>query len=87
MPGYKLVMVTDTMNQEDIFNAYYYLHSFFARNKFVFRYGKLFFLNYRVWKEWVLKAGYHGGYRRKIDMALKLLKPRLKEWSVYGRKK
>ena len=74
---YKPVMVTDTMTEKEILNAYYYLHSFFAKRKFQARYGKYFFMNPVFMKEWLFKSTGQGGLLRKSSMFFSLVKARL----------
>ena len=71
--NYKPLMVTDTMNEEEILKAFYYLHSHFAWKKFSNRYGKFFYVNPKFWYEWVLRVGVFGGFRRKARMVIRLL--------------
>jgi hypothetical protein len=75
-PGYKPVMVTDTMTEKDIMAAYYYLHSFFARRKFQARYGRFFFLNRHFMGEWLFRSSAQGGLVRKFKMFLRLVRSR-----------
>ena len=78
LPGYEPVMVTDQMNQDEIVDAYYYLHSFFVKRKFQARYGKFFVFNYHFLKNWLFKSSSQGGQLRKLMMALRLVLSRLK---------
>ncbi len=77
LKDYDPVMVTDKMSQEEILNAYYYLHSFFVKKKFQARYGKYFLVNPVFMKEWLFKSAAQGGLRWKISMLTKLLNARL----------
>ncbi len=74
---YKPVMVTDTMTEKEILDAYYYLHSFFVKKKFQARYGKYFFMNPVFMKEWLFKSNGQGGLLRKTSMFFNLVKARL----------
>ena len=76
-PNYEPVMVTDKMNQAEILEAYYLLHSYFVKKKFTARYGRYFLFNSHFWTEWVFKANSQGGYLRKLSMAMSLLSARL----------
>jgi anaerobic magnesium-protoporphyrin IX monomethyl ester cyclase len=84
LPGYVPAMVTDTMNQKEILNAYYFLHSFFVKRKFQARYGSFFLINPFFWKEWVFQASAEGGHFRKISMVWKLISAKI--WSFFKRK-
>ncbi|RJQ53948.1 MAG: radical SAM protein [Nitrospiraceae bacterium] len=77
LKDYKPIMDTDTMTEKEILNAYYYLHSFFARRKFRARYGKYFLLNPVFMKEWLFKSTDQGGLLRKASMAFNLVRARL----------
>lgn len=74
---YQPVMVTDTMSQAQILNAYYYLHSFFVKRKFQARYGRYFLINPLFLKEWLLKTSEFGGFARKVSMFASIVKARL----------
>jgi anaerobic magnesium-protoporphyrin IX monomethyl ester cyclase len=76
-PGYRPVMVTDRMSEKVILDAYYYLHSFFAKRKFQARYGRLFFLNRHFITNWLFKSSPQGGFLRKLKMFLNLARCRL----------
>ncbi|MEE9604796.1 MAG: radical SAM protein, partial [Candidatus Scalindua sp.] len=77
LKDYEPVMVTDKMNEKEILNAYYYLHSFFVRKKFQARYGKYFLINPIFIKEWLFKSSAQGGLQWKISMFTKLLSARI----------
>lgn len=77
LKGYKPVMVTDTMTEKEILDAYYYLHSFFVKKKFQARYGKYFFMSPVFMKEWLFKSTDQGGLLRKSSMVFNLVKARL----------
>jgi radical SAM superfamily enzyme YgiQ (UPF0313 family) len=70
---YEPIMVTDKMDQKEILNAYYYLHSFFVKKKFQSRYGKYFLINPGFIREWFFK----GGFLKKASMFFHLIKSRL----------
>ncbi len=74
---YKPVMVTDTMTENGILNAYYYLHSFFVKRKFRARYGKYFLVKPVFMKEWLFKSTDQGGLLRKSSMFFNIVKARL----------
>jgi anaerobic magnesium-protoporphyrin IX monomethyl ester cyclase len=74
---YEPVMVTDKMDQNEILDAYYLLHSYFVKKKFKARYGRYFLINPHFWAEWVFNPNSHGGYFRKLSMAVKLLSARI----------
>lgn len=69
---FRPLMVTDTMNEEDILKAFYFLHSHFVWKKFTTRFGKFFFVNPVFWREWVFRVGVFGGFFRKARMAIRL---------------
>ena len=73
LKGYKPVMRTDEMTSEEIMEAYYYLQSFFAIDKFRSRYGRYFYFNLRFIKEYLLKNKQYGGFMRKAMMGFRLL--------------
>lgn len=77
LPGYRPVMVTEKMSEKGILDAYYYLHSFFAKRKFQARYGRLFFLNRHFITNWLFKSSPQGGFLRKLKMFLNLARSRL----------
>lgn len=77
MKDYEPIMVTDRMNQKEILNAFYYLHSFFVKKKFQARYGKYFLINPFFMKEWVFKSNEQGGLIRKASMFYCLVRSRL----------
>lgn len=77
LPGYRPIMVTDKMSEKRILDAYYYLHSFFAKRKFQARYGRLFFLNRHFITNWLFKSSPQGGFLRKLKMFLNLARSRL----------
>lgn len=76
LKNYEPVMVTDKMTQSDILDAYYYLHSIFAKRKFQARYGRFFLLNPSFIREWLLKSADYGGLLRKISMFIRMVKAR-----------
>lgn len=76
LKDYKPIMITDRMNQKEILNAYYYLHSFFVKRKFQARYGKYFFVNPLFMKEWMIKSAAQGGFLRKASMFFNIIKAR-----------
>jgi len=80
LKGYRPVMRTDTMTPEEIVEAYYYLQSVFALDKFRARYGKLFYFNPRFIKEYLLDNKAYGGFRRKTKMGLRLGWNLIKRW-------
>ena len=45
LPDYHPVMVTDKMNEDQILQAFFYVHSKLVKKKFETRYGKCFYLN------------------------------------------
>lgn len=77
LTDYEPVMVTDKMDQKEILNAYYYLHSFFVKKKFHARYGKYFFMNPRFMRDWLFKSTDQGGLLRKFSMFIRLVKARI----------
>ena len=77
MKDYEPIMVTNRMNQKEILNAFYYLHSFFVKKKFQARYGKYFLINPIFLKEWLFKSTNQGGLLRKGFMFFSLVKARL----------
>jgi radical SAM superfamily enzyme YgiQ (UPF0313 family) len=77
LKDYEPVMITDKMNQREILNAYYFLHSFFVKKKFQARYGKYFVLSPHFLKEWLFKSSEQGGFLRKASMFSNLVKARL----------
>ena len=72
--NYKPVMRTEHLTEDEILEAFYYIHSFFARRKFQRRFGRCFFFSLRFYREWVFAPG---GVKRRAKMALKLIKSRL----------
>lgn len=78
MNGYEPVMRTDTMSPKEIVEAYYYLQSFFAVDKFRSRFGKHFYFNPKFIKEYLIQSKQYGGFFRKGRMGLKLVKSLLK---------
>ncbi|MEE9164822.1 MAG: hypothetical protein V3U15_01010, partial [Nitrospinota bacterium] len=77
LKDYEPIMVTDKMNQKEILNAYYYLHSFFVKKKFQARYGRCFLTNPAFMKEWLFNSTDQGGLLRKVSMFGNLVKARL----------
>lgn len=73
LKDYTPVMRTDTMTPEQILDAYYYLQSFFALNKFKARYGRFFYLNPLFIKEYFIESKAYGGFGRKALMGWKLI--------------
>ena len=73
LAGYEPVMVTDEMDQDQIVEAYYYLHARFAKQKFRARYGKCFFLNPAFLKQ-VVSGGGMRGFARRGAMFIKLVR-------------
>ena len=65
LPGYSPVMVTDKMNRDEIMQAFFYVHSKFAKRKFKARYGDKYYFNpyfysdklfkIRSWREFLYK--------------------------------
>jgi len=78
---YRPVMRTDTMAEEEILEAFYFLHSFFVGRKFKSRYGRLFLLNPRFWQAWVFRGGAAAGLGHRLRMFLRLLRA----WAAGGR--
>ena len=72
-PGYKPVMVTDKMNQEEILRAFFYLHSRFIKNKLQMRYGKRFFLNPRFYTSDLFRVENWRDVKHKAKLAKSLL--------------
>jgi radical SAM superfamily enzyme YgiQ (UPF0313 family) len=73
--GYQPVMRTEELGPDEILDAFYYIHSFFARRKFQRRFGRFFYLNPRFYREWVLARE---GLGRRFRMAFRLISARLK---------
>ncbi len=74
LKNYHPVMVTDTMSQEGITKAYYYLYSIFAKKKFQTRYGKNFLLSPVFINDWLLNPTGDNGLFRKAAMFFNILK-------------
>ena len=74
-PDYRPVMRTALQSEDEILESFYYLHSFFARRKFQQRFGRLFFLSPRFYREWVFQPN---GLMRRFIMALSLIRARAK---------
>jgi radical SAM superfamily enzyme YgiQ (UPF0313 family) len=75
---YKPVMRTDTMSSEEILDAYYYLQSFFALDKFRARFGEKFYFNPAFLKEYIFESKQYGGFKRKLDIGKRLFGRMLK---------
>lgn len=49
LPGYRPIMITDKMGEDDVLKAFFYVHSNFIKEKLEFRYGKRFYFNPRFY--------------------------------------
>ena len=74
---YEPIMVTDKMNQAEILNAFYLLHSCFVGRKFKAIYGRYFMINPHFWTDWVFKPVPECGFLRKLSMVGKLFLARI----------
>ena len=78
-PNYYPVMRTEHLNEDEILESFYYLHSFFVQRKFRRRFGRYFFINPKFYKEWVIKPE---GLQRRLNMAARLLKSRFMDVKI-----
>ena len=72
--NYRPVMRTEHLTENQILEAFYYIHSFFAPRKFQRRFGRYFFFSLRFYQEWVFVPE---GFIRRVKMAVRLIKSRL----------
>ena len=73
LPGYEPIMDTDRMNAQEILQAFFYLHSQFAKKKWRTRYGKHFLLNTRFYKDNALNIRSSRDLVHKVRMAVRLV--------------
>jgi len=77
-PGYRPVMVTDKMGQDEILEAYFYAYSRMVKNKFRAKYGKRFFLNPHFFSDKIFSFGNLNELLHRIRMLWKLIRQMLK---------
>jgi radical SAM superfamily enzyme YgiQ (UPF0313 family) len=75
-PNYRPIMKTDRMNAKQILEAFFYLHSQFIAKKLQTRYGKVFFLKKRFYKD-VLNIRSCKELKHKTKLAARLISKRL----------
>lgn len=84
LKGYHPIMRTDTMSPDEILEAYHYLQSFFAIDKFRARYGDHFYFNPLFLKEYLLESKQYGGFKRKLWLGLILVYNLIKNKILIG---
>lgn len=72
-PGYRPIMTTDKMNEEQIMQAFFFVHSRFAKKKFETRYGKHFYFKFYFYSDVLLKIKNWKEFKNKVKLALNLL--------------
>lgn len=70
------VMRTEYLNEDEIMESFYYIHSFFVRRKFQRRFGRYFFVSPKFYREWVFRPQ---GFRSRFMMATKLVASRIRK--------
>jgi len=71
-PEYQPVMETDRMNSQQIMKAFFYLHLHFVGRKIQTRYGKVFLLNKRFYKD-LLNIRSTKELKHRIKLGIKLI--------------
>lgn len=80
LPNYKPLMKTDKMSTREILKAFFYLHSRFVKKKLKTRYGSLFLLKKRFYKDHIFNVKSKEDFKYKLKLIKELLSSYFKRW-------